>query len=80
MEKQLFEELVSSLREAAASAQAYGHNRRTRRRLAEHIRAVREARQIIGPRAFIKTRPKSKCLRARELSRRAAVRRKAKNR
>lgn len=80
MEKQLFEKLVTSLREAATSARAYGHRRRTRRWPAERIRAVREARQIIGPRAFTKRRPKSKRLRVRMLSRRVAVRRKAKNR
>jgi hypothetical protein len=76
MEKQLFEELVISLRQAVDAARASNRKQRTRRRLAEHIREERQAAQMRGPRAFIKKRPLPKHLRARGLSKVVVTRRK----
>lgn len=75
MEKQLFDELVASLRQAAEVARD-NRTRRTRRRLAERIGEERQALQMIGPRAFIKKRPRPIFLRARKVSNRIVIRRK----
>lgn len=76
MEKQLFEELVASLRQAVDVARASNRKRRTRRRLAERVREERQALQMIGPRAFIKKRPRSKHVSVRVPQKRVVIRRK----
>ena len=74
MEKQIFEP-EASLRQAADTVRG-NCKRRTRRRLAERIREDRQLLQMIGPRAFIKKRPRAKHFRGRHLSNRVVIRRK----
>lgn len=76
MEKQLFEELVASLGQAVDVGRASNRKRQTRRRLAERIREERQALQMIGPRVFIKKRPRSKHVSVRVPPKRVVIRRK----
>jgi hypothetical protein len=76
MEKQLFDELVMSLRQAADVICASKRTRKTGRRLAERIRKVRQAVQMASPRAFKKKRLTQYFYRARELPKPVARRRK----
>lgn len=75
MEKRLFDELVASLRQAADIARGF-RKLRVRRRLAERIREVRQARHMIGPRGFRRKLPRQRPLRTRRASSRGAKRRK----
>jgi hypothetical protein len=76
METQLFEALVASLRQAVEIVRVNNRKRRTRRRLAERIREERQALQMIGPRAFLKKRPRSKHVSVRVPPKRVVIRRK----
>jgi hypothetical protein len=74
MERQLFEDLVESLRQAASFARASKRKLRTHRRVDERSRKERQALQMTGPRACKEKRLRSK--RLRETPSRGAMRRK----